>query len=645
MRKILVLIILLFLSALIYSAPAISEDKYWVGDSGNWNDPDNWSFTEGGPGGAGVPANFDRVFMISSDSINRTISFDSSISSFVWPYFNATSSGTITLNISGGGGIGDIGGRVHIGSNVNVNVLNGHFAGATIDVGSGGSLITLSNGQLYTFDGMIVNEGGIFTQVGGNLHIPEHFRVGGEYNLIDGYMTGTYPVHIDSTGIVNQYGGIVGYDPIRNWLTGVTPINGVYNLMGGELIGLDVSLPSWQLWIGKMSGWGDPEDGPATLNQTGGSVTNLSGTLSTGTYNFSGGEISLLEGFDFTNNGTTNLSGDGTRTVNGDVVNNGTWTNTHTKALYNGNFTNNQGFLSDSSQICFTSLSISVDSHLQGEEEELWAVNDQLLGVDIVGDTVTNISGSPGMRVYYSANVPENQYLGGLTYNLTGGGILTPCDEFSDETDEDGVCGVCDNCPGYYNPDQADNDIGGGDGIGDACDNCPDVANPDQGDFDGDGIGDVCDEEYVVTVTVAGVPLPNHWVCAYTPEDIWIRTRKTNAEGQVLFNLESGQYKFKVWYEVGHFWSPVINAPGVVNIEIPASTQVTVTVAGTPLPNYWVCAYTLDDVWVETRKTNAAGQATFILELGLYKFKVWYKERSFWSPVIITPGIASIEIP
>jgi len=47
-----------------------------------------------------------------------------------------------------------------------------------------------------------------------------------------------------------------------------------------------------------------------------------------------------------------------------------------------------------------------------------------------------------------------------------------------------------DNCPGLYNPDQADND---GDAIGNSCDNCPDKYNPDQNDQDQDEIGDACD--------------------------------------------------------------------------------------------------------------------------------------------------------
>ncbi|MEE2645040.1 MAG: prenyltransferase/squalene oxidase repeat-containing protein [Myxococcota bacterium] len=58
------------------------------------------------------------------------------------------------------------------------------------------------------------------------------------------------------------------------------------------------------------------------------------------------------------------------------------------------------------------------------------------------------------------------------------------------DTDEDGLCGVDDNCPDLPNPDQADED---GDGLGDACDNCPKVINRNQDDSDGDGRGDACD--------------------------------------------------------------------------------------------------------------------------------------------------------
>jgi len=71
------------------------------------------------------------------------------------------------------------------------------------------------------------------------------------------------------------------------------------------------------------------------------------------------------------------------------------------------------------------------------------------------------------------------------------------------DPDADGVDNASlDNCPGSYNPGQADTDL---DGIGDPCDNCPstynpasdcdlDPATPDtQCDADRDAVGDVCD--------------------------------------------------------------------------------------------------------------------------------------------------------
>jgi hypothetical protein len=33
----------------------LSKKRYWVGNSGDWNDSAHWSYTSGGPGGAPVP--------------------------------------------------------------------------------------------------------------------------------------------------------------------------------------------------------------------------------------------------------------------------------------------------------------------------------------------------------------------------------------------------------------------------------------------------------------------------------------------------------------------------------------------------------------------------------------------------------------
>ncbi|MBU1056239.1 MAG: VPLPA-CTERM sorting domain-containing protein, partial [Proteobacteria bacterium] len=39
---------------------------------------------------------------------------------------------------------------------------------------------------------------------------------------------------------------------------------------------------------------------------------------------------------------------------------------------------------------------------------------------------VSNISGQDGLNIYYLASASGNEYLNGLTYNLTGGGFLIP---------------------------------------------------------------------------------------------------------------------------------------------------------------------------------------------------------------------------
>ena len=64
------------------------------------------------------------------------------------------------------------------------------------------------------------------------------------------------------------------------------------------------------------------------------------------------------------------------------------------------------------------------------------------------------------------------------------------CDVPDTDIDNDEKLDCEDNCPGTYNPDQADTD---GDKIGDVCDNCISIANPDQADTDSDRLGNACD--------------------------------------------------------------------------------------------------------------------------------------------------------
>jgi len=98
-------------------------------------------------------------------------------------------------------------------------------------------------------------------------------------------------------------------------------------------------------------------------------------------------------------------------------------------------------------------------------------------------------------------------FFSSLGWMVDGIELTGPC--AGPDLDDDGTLDDCDNCPGSYNPDQADAD---GDGNGDTCDACPNDAdndadgdgicgdidncpsfNPGQEDADGDGDGDACD--------------------------------------------------------------------------------------------------------------------------------------------------------
>jgi len=101
-----------------------------------------------------------------------------------------------------------------------------------------------------------------------------------------------------------------------------------------------------------------------------------------------------------------------------------------------------------------------------------------------------------------------------------GGGVLIKSGgtikSIPQDSDNDGIPDVSDNCPLTPNANQLDTD---GDGEGDVCDafpndpdndidgdgvsgdidNCPNVSNANQNDLDSDGTGDACDSQTIIT--------------------------------------------------------------------------------------------------------------------------------------------------
>ncbi len=97
------------LLSLFTIANAFAGDLYWVGNSGNWNDPSHWSSTSGGAGGVGVPNQNDNVtFDLNSfNSANQTVSVtaNTSFNNLVIPSsvfkFELKSTHPITIDVYG----------------------------------------------------------------------------------------------------------------------------------------------------------------------------------------------------------------------------------------------------------------------------------------------------------------------------------------------------------------------------------------------------------------------------------------------------------------------------------------------------------------------------------------------------------------
>jgi len=85
----------------------VTQNLYWVGHSGNWNDPNHWSLTSGGAGGACVPTLADNVFFdASSFSVGSkivTLNVNAYCRNMTWTgaTFTPVLTGTTTLNVYG----------------------------------------------------------------------------------------------------------------------------------------------------------------------------------------------------------------------------------------------------------------------------------------------------------------------------------------------------------------------------------------------------------------------------------------------------------------------------------------------------------------------------------------------------------------
>lgn len=361
-----------------------------------------------------------------------------------------------TYNLSGTGNLYVNGTEIIEGGTFNQTSGNhnvdGFFAiyeGGSYNL-SGGSLAV--NGAESIAPRGSYDYSGTFNQTGGNHYVNGTLSMGaysvGTYNLSDGNLLvngSEYVGYFVDIGIFNQSGG---NHSVSELIVGFSDGEGVYNLIDGSL-----HADNTVIGVSEGGNYGGLfTDG--TFTQTGGTntvthtLTILDGDLDhltdayQGTYDMQGGILTAGEiinndaflysgGYveaNITNNASVRLSGDGTRTVNGDVTNNGTWESTDTIASYKAGFVNNDTFTSADAIQYFNHLTIGAGGSMAGTGDDPWFVKEAFSGLSLAGGSVSNIFGEDGFNVYYNPFAAGNEYLGGLDYDLTLGGSLLALD-------------------------------------------------------------------------------------------------------------------------------------------------------------------------------------------------------------------------
>jgi len=132
--------------------PKSNNNLFWVGGSGNWNDPARWSLTSGGPGGSCIPTAGDNVFFDanSGNSITVTIDVDNAYCrNMTWTGAN----GTPTL-------VGDKTKAMHIfGSLAFITTLRQNFQGDFYFEGANPGNTITSAGRIFNKDIYVAGSG------------------------------------------------------------------------------------------------------------------------------------------------------------------------------------------------------------------------------------------------------------------------------------------------------------------------------------------------------------------------------------------------------------------------------------------------------------------------------------------------------
>ncbi len=271
----------------------------------------------------------------------------------------------------------------------------------------------LSGGTVTTQSSYVAETGaGTFAQSGGT-HTTQRLIVGnGTYELSGGTLDATW---ISNGGAFTQTGGTVNATGVavggasggsQSIAAGASLTVGGDLLVGGSQSGGFGSFAQTGGTVGTATTTIGSNSSSGSYAQSGGTHSastqvhivngnyDLSGgTLTTavlindGTFNYSGGEADV----NLTNNGTMNVQGGGTRTIYGDVTNNGLIKTWSTELAVTGTFTDNGSYVSDPADNRFKTIKIGRQGLLKGGRGDRFFVEEDLLSEsqrDVDWDTV-----------------------------------------------------------------------------------------------------------------------------------------------------------------------------------------------------------------------------------------------------------------
>ena len=161
------------------------QDRHWVAlNASNWNDPQNWSYTSGGNGGAGVPTEFDDVLFDASRDASVTLDANSIIANLTIDigYTGTVTQGNNTLTIQR-----------------DANLSGGAFNGGNSGISIGGSL--LLGGTTFTSTEATLDIKGNFTLTNGIFnHNNGTVQLSGDagitQNITSAHVTTFYNLHL-----------------------------------------------------------------------------------------------------------------------------------------------------------------------------------------------------------------------------------------------------------------------------------------------------------------------------------------------------------------------------------------------------------------------------------------------------------------